>query len=362
MNKQWLSKIDRYIIKKFLGTFVFSIALIITISVVFDINEKIDAFLKPEVRLKDIIFDYYLNFIPYYANLFSPLFVFIAVIFFTSKLAENSEIIAMLSTGMSFKRLMKPYVISAAIIGVITFIFNSFIIPPGNLKRIDFQSKYIKNNRVEYAESIQLEIEKGVYIFINSFNTVSKTGYQFSMDKFKKSDLVSRLTAERITYDSVNHWTLYNYKIRSFRGMYEKDTTGMQIDTVINISPLDLVVSKSDAETMTTPELTSYINRQRERGTGNATQFDIERHKRYASIFSAFILTIIGASLSSRKMKGGMGFNIAIGLGLSFGYILFMTVTSTFAVSGAMPPWLAAWIPNIVFVLIAIYLYKKAPQ
>lgn len=362
-----LSILDRYIIKKFLGTYIFSITLIISISVVFDINEKLDKFLNNHAPLNAIIFDYYVNFVPYYTNMFSALFVFIAVIFFTSKLADNSEIIAMLSNGMSFRRLMKPYMISAAVIAIFSFVLNSFIIPPANKDRIDFQNKYIKDKSVNTARHIQLQVDDGVILYLESFRNASKQGTNMSLDKFDGKELKSRLTATRIEYDTLNNWTIHNYTIREFQGMREVITTGLKMDTAINIVPSDLLVSINDFEQMTTPVLYEYINRQRSRGIASVgdvsiTQFEIEFHKRFASIFSAFILTIIGASLSARKVKGGMGLNIGIGLALSVSYILFQTISSSFAVSGSMPPMLAVWVPNIVFMFIAGYLYSKAPN
>jgi len=362
MMKFGLKRIDFYIIKQFLGTYVFAIALIISISVVFDINEKIDKFLSPDVPLKAIVFDYYLNFIPYFANLFSALFTFIAVIFFTSKLADNSEIIAILASGTSFRRLMVPYLISAAIIAVLTFTLNAFIIPPANITRIEFQNQYIKNKRVDSARSVQLEVEPGVFAYFDRYDARSNMGYRFSLDHFDDKRLVSRLTANSIKYDSLYHWTLIDYTIRDFDGMREHISQGSRKDTTLTIVPSDFLISPTDAETMTSPELATYINRQKERGIGNIQTFEIEYHKRYASIMTAFILTTIGASLSSRKIKGGMGMNIGIGLALSFSYILFMTVTSTFAINGYVSPMVAAWIPNIVYTFIAIYLYRRAPR
>lgn len=362
-----LSILDRYIIKKFLGTYIFSIILIISISVVFDINERLDKFLGNDAPLKAIVFDYYLNFIPYYANLFSALFVFIAVIFFTSKLADNSEIIAMLSNGMSFKRLMKPYMISAGIIAVCSFLLSSFIIPPANDTRIKFQNKYIKNKEVVSANHIQMRIDKDVILYLESFRNQTKQGSNMSLDRFEGKELKSRLVARSIEYDTGYHWVLKNYTIREFKGMREYITSGNSLDTTLNVVPSDFLVSVNDYEQMTTPQLYNYIERQRDKGiasVGNVsiTQFEIEFHKRFASIFSAFILTIIGASLSARKVKGGMGLNIGIGLGLSVTYIMFQTVSSSFAISGTMPAWLAVWIPNIVFIFIAAYLYTKAPN
>lgn len=364
-----LTILDRYIIKKFLGTYVFSIVLIISISVVFDVNERLDKFISKNAPLKEIVFDYYMNFVPYYTNLFSALFVFIAVIFFTSKLANNSEVIAMLSNGMSFKRLMKPYMISAGVIALVSFILSSFIIPPANVTRINFQNKYFRDKSVTYASGVQMQVEKDVIVYIESFDNKTNSGRNLALDKFENKELKSRLIAKRMEYnkDSIYHWILYDYSIRSFEGMREVITTGSQIDTLLNITPADFLVSVNDFEQMSTPALYKYINRQKERGLANVggisvTQFEIEFHKRFASIFSAFILTIIGASLSARKVKGGMGVNIGIGLGLSVSYILFQTVSSSFAVSGALPPWLAVWIPNLLYSLIAAYLYAKAPN
>ncbi len=357
-----LTILDRYIIKKFLGTFVFSIVLIISISVVFDINEKIDKFITNNASLHEIVFDYYLNFIPYYANLFSPLFVFIAVIFFTSKLASNSEIIAILSNGISFKRLLKPYMISATIIAIVTFIFGSFIIPPSNVKRVQFEDTYVRKKSVDYASKIQLQAAPGVIAYFGSYDNSTKTGYSFSLDKFNNNHLESRLTANKIEYDSAYQWTIKNYQIRDFQGLEETITSGTSIDTTLYITPRDFLISETDHQLMTTPNLSKYIKSQRQRGIGNIQAFEIEYHSRFASIMSAFILTIIGAALSARKVKGGMGLNIGIGLALSMGYILFMTISATFAVSGLVSPMIAAWIPNVVFSIIALFIYTKAPN
>ena len=236
-----LKKIDIYIIKKFLGTYFFAIALIISIAVVFDINEKLDSFLN--APLKAIVVDYYLNFIPYFANLFSPLFTFIAVIFFTSKLADNSEIIAMLSSGISFRRLMIPYMISAAIIAGVTFYLNSYVIPPANVTRIEFQNKYVKNKKVDYASNIQLQVEPGVIAYMSRYDNNTKTGYRFSLEKFEGKILKSRLTAQTVTYDSAYHWIIKDYMIRNFNGMREELTRGSRLDSIITIEPSDFLIS-----------------------------------------------------------------------------------------------------------------------
>ncbi|MDD4799484.1 MAG: LptF/LptG family permease [Proteiniphilum sp.] len=358
-----LKRLDRYIIIKFLGTYLFMIVLIISIAVVFDINEKIDKFMTNNASLKEIIFDYYLNFIPYYTNLFSPLFVFLAVIFFTSKMANNSEITAILSNGIGFKRLMKPYMIAALVIALITFIFGGYLIPPANATRIKFEQTYVDPRKRKTGDhDIQFRVGPGTIVYFDNFDMTSKTGYNFSIDHFNNLQLVSRLTAQSIRYDSAYQWTIQNYQVRDFDGVKETITQGSAVDTVLRIVPNDFIIAKSDQQMMTSPQLRRYVTSQKERGMGNIQAFQIEYHSRFANVFSAFILTLIGASLSARKVKGGMGLNIGLGLGLSMAYILFMTVSSTFAVKGGMSPFVAAWIPNIIFILIAMVLYRKAPN
>lgn len=361
---EWIRKLDWYIIKKFLGTYFFAIALIISIAVVFDVNENIDKFINNKAPIKAIVFDYYMNFIPYFSNLFSPLFVFIAVIFFTSKLAENSEIIAMFSTGMSFKRLMRPYMISAAFIALLTYGLGAYVIPKGNVTRLDFEDRYKKKKKQEYVRNVQLEVDSGVIAYIERYENYNKTAYRFSLDKFKGKQLVSHLTARSATYDttSVHKWTLKNYMIRHMDGMKETITKGDRLDSIIKMEPQDFLIMKGQQQTMTSPELKEYIIKQKQRGFANIKEFEIEYYQRIAMSFAAFILTTIGVSLSSRKVKGGMGLYLGIGLALSFSYILFQTVSATFAINGNTPPLLAVWFPNILYTFIAIYLYRKAPK
>ena len=361
---KWVRRMDWYIIKKFLGTYFFDIALIISIAVVFDVNEWIDNFINNKAPVKAIIFDYYANFIPYFSNLFSPLFVFISVIFFTSKLAENSEIIAMMSTGMSFRRLLRPYMISAAIIAVLTYGMGAYVIPKGNVTRLNFEDKYKKKKKTEYVRNVQVEVDSGVIAYMERYENYNKTPYRFSLDKFVDKKLVSHLTAKSATYDTttVNKWTLKNYMIREMDGMKETITKGERLDSIIKMEPQDFLIMKGQQETMTSSELSAYIERQRRRGFANIKEFEIEYHKRIAMSFASFILTIIGVSLSSRKVKGGMGMYLGAGLALSFSYILFQTVSATFAVNGNASPFLAVWVPNIVYTFIAIYLYRKAPR
>ncbi len=364
--KHLFGRLDWYIIRKFIGTYIFSIVLIISIALVFDFNENLSKFTKYHAPWRAIVFDYYANFIPYYSNLFSPLFVFIAVIFFTSKLAGNSEIIAMLSSGVSFRRLMRPYMISCVLIASVTFYLNSFVIPHGTVIRQNFESLYRNSKKNTSAENVQLQVGKGTVAYIQHYDDRYKRGYGFSLDKFEGKKLVSHMTAMEIQYDTIAdakyHWKVTNWKTRTLVGLRERIVTGDVKDTVILMEPTDLVYSKGQQETFTSPELLDYISKQTSRGSGNVVQYEVEFHKRIAMSFSSFILTIIGLSLSARKRKGGMGLYLGIGLGLSFGYIMLQTVSSTFAINAGTPPVLAAWIPNLIFAFIAYFCYRHAPR
>ena len=364
--RRYIKRLDRYIIKKFIGTYFYAIALIISVSIVFDVNENLAKFSEYHAPLKAIVFDYYLNFIPYFANLFSPLFVFIAVIFFTSKLAGNSEIIAMLASGVSFKRLMRPYMFSCVLISALSFYLAAFVIPHGTVVKQNFESMYKNKKRTTAADNVMLQVGKGVIAYIQHYDNQMKKGYGFSLDRFENKKLVSHMTATEVQYDTISdskyHWTATNWKIRELRGMREHITSGMKKDTLIQMEPTDLVYSKGQQETFTSPELNAYISKQVDRGSSNVVQYQVEYHKRIASSFASFILTIIGLSLSSRKRKGGMGMYLGIGLALSFGYILLQTVSATFAIQADTPPILAAWIPNIIFAVVAYFCYRKAPN
>ena len=361
-----LSRLDRYIISKFIGTYIYSIILIISIAIVFDINENLSKFTTLGAPLKAIVFDYYANFVPYFSNLFSPLFVFIAVIFFTSKLAGNSEIIAMLAAGVSFKRLMRPYLLSAALIALVNYYLGSYVIPHGTIVRQDFEAKYKNNKKITSASNVQLMVGPGVIAYIQQYDNNTKSGYGFSLDKFEKKKLVSLMTASTIRYDSISedrfHWKAQNYKIRTLRGLREEIKSGAVLDTVIHMEPMDLVYSDGQQETLTSDELRQYISKQIERGSTNVVQYEVEYHKSIATSFASFILTVIGVSLSSRKRKGGMGVYLGIGLALSFSYILLQTISSTFAINADTPPIIAAWMPNVLYAIIAYFCYRQAPN
>lgn len=368
LRPPFLKRIDTYIISKFLETYFFSILLIISVAVVFDYNDNIDKLTQNGAPWQEIAI-YYLNWMPYYANLFSSLFVFIAVIFFTSKLAGNSEIIAMISAGISLRRLMRPYLISATLISILTFYLGSEVIPRGSIERLSFENQYKRRagkRNPTYAENVQLQVDTGVIAFIEHFDGPTKTGYHFQLDKFEKKKLISHMTATSITYDTLAnerfHWKIRNADVRDMRGMREHITHHAELDSVIIMEPSDFLSTRNFQETMTNRELLEYIGRARIRGTGNLKPFQVEYYKRFASCFAAFIMTVIGVSLSSRKRKGGMGFSLGVGLVLSVAYAFFQAVTAGFATNANVPPILAVWLPNIVFSIIAFYLYKKAPR
>jgi lipopolysaccharide export system permease protein len=360
-----LKLIDKYIIRKFLGTFFFCIVLILTIAVVFDFAEKIDNFMEKQAPVKAIIFDYYFNFIPYFAMLFAPLFVFIAVIFFTSKMAVSTEIIAILNCGMSFRRLMWPYFLSAFIIATFTFVLTNYVIPKANLVRMEFEDKYYhsSNKRIP-VENIHRMVAKNTYVFMGTFSALTQRGQNFTIEKISDNGyLESKLSAMSVSYDTTKQkWTALNYYIRDIKGNQEIITKGKEIDTTLTITPKDFSRDPDFVGTMTSRELDDYINLLRLQGSDELKLFLIEKYRRFANPFAVFILTLIGVSLSSRKIRGGIGMNIGIGLGLSFSYILFLQFASQFCLKGNLSPILAMWIPNIIYSVIALVLYKLAPK
>ncbi len=361
-QKIGLKRLDVYIIKKFLGTFFYSIILILSIAVVFDITEKIDNFYEYNAPFKAIVIDYYMNFIPYYANMFTPLFTFISVIFFTSKMANNTEIVAILSSGVSFNRLMRPYIVSATVITLLAFLLGAFIIPNSTKGLLQFENQYIKPFKSDNKRNVQMEVEKGVIMYIERFEISTNTGYSFSLESFDDKTLVSRLTAESVEWDSLYSWKVNNYVQREFDGMHEKLTRGTKMDTTINVQPEEFFISPEEAPQLSLGELKSFISKQKERGVGNVQAFEDEYFRRYSFPLSVLIMTLIGVSLSSRKIRGGMGLNLGIGLGLSSLFVIFTTMSTTFAVNNAMPILLAVWLPNIIFLTIGLILYVRAPK
>ncbi len=321
-----------------------------------------DDFFENQVPTKEIILDYYLPFIPYYTNMFSSLFIFISVIFFTSKLAGNSEIIAMMAAGVSFHRLMLPYFVSATFLFLFSFYLGGYVIPPATGKMLNFTDKYIEHFTSENARNVQMEVEPGTILYIESFQKRSNMGYRASLEHFDGKTLTSRITADRIRYDSAYCWHLENYIRRDFEGMREQMTRGARLDTIIPIQPYELFITAEEAQQMTNTELRDYMEKQAARGAGNIQAFETEYHKRWASPIGAFIMTLLGVTMSSKKVRGGMGKNLGIGIVLTAAYILFSTVSTTFSVNGVMSPFMSAWLPNFIFLAIGIVLYIRAQR
>ena len=357
-------KLDWYIFRKFIVTFFVALVLIIGIIIIFDISEKIDDFVSTEAPLKAIIFDYYLNFVPYFMNMFSPLFVFITVIFFTSKMASNSEIVAILSCGISFHRMMVPYIFTAALIAILSLVLNLFIIPNANKERVEFENQYLKKKEKSLGRNIHYQISPGEYVYAESFSKWNKTAYRFTLERIEEDRLVSKLSAETAVYDTVSGvWTLKKYFIRNYSDdMTDKVRTGKQIDTIIPLSDKDFYFSENTVETLTYTELNELIETLEMRGDANVKFALIEKNTRFALPFSAFILTIMGVALSSKKRRGGIGWNIGIGIALAFTYILFMRFSQMFVHTETLSSGVALWLPNMVFAVVALILYKKAPK
>ncbi|MCR5710780.1 MAG: LptF/LptG family permease [Bacteroidales bacterium] len=365
MNFPKAKILDKYIIKKFLGTFFLTILFAVLIVVIFDLSEKIDKFIEKKVPLQEIVFDYYAGFIPWIVNSFSPLFVFISAIFFTSKLAQNSEIVAVLSGGVSFKRFMAPYMFSAGVIAALSLLLGLFVIPPANQKRLDFENKYIKPQQVvaDNLRNIHYQVAPGEFVYVEQFSRWANTAYRFTLERIEHGQVISKLSAESAAWDSTfNGWKLRNYFIRDFYGESETVRSGRVLDTIIALDVKDFYRRANSVESLTRKDLNELIRVQKMRGDAEVKRSLVEKNNRIAMPFSAFVLTVIAVALSSRKKRGGLGLNIGIGLALSFIYILFMRFSQMFVVKGILSPAFALWLPNIIFTVIAAVLYRLAPK
>jgi lipopolysaccharide export system permease protein len=355
--------IDKYIIRKYLTTFLFTMAIFAVVIVVFDISEKLDDFLKHKAPTEKIIFEYYAGLLPFYLNMLSPLINFIAVIFFTAKMADQTEVVPILSGGMSFNRFLKPYMIAAGLIFTVSFIFNIFIIPHTNKLMIDFENVYVKPLDNTNRRSTHMQIDERTYVYIGDFDTKYDEGYNFVLEKFDDNEMKEKWIADRIVWDSVAlQWSIRNYTIRYIDGLQESMVSGQQLDTLLDMRPSDFVVYDNVYQAMGTMEIGDRIEKEKIRGTGIMVKLLLELYKRFVNPFSAFVLTLMGVALSSKKVRGGIGLSLGLGIGLSFTYIVFIQFTTIFASQGGFPPLLAVWIPNLVFGVIALFLLKKAPK
>lgn len=358
-------RIDIYIIRKFLTTFFVAIGLIISLTIVFDVSERLDGFMgrmgaKP--TLNEILFDYYGNFIPYFANLFSPLFVFISVIFFTSRMASRLEIVSILATGISFWRMLVPFIFSAVLIAIASFSLTNYVIPNANATRLAFEKKYFSKSLVSTSNFHQ-QLEPGVMVYVERFDYNANLGYKFSYEKMENGRLVYKLMSQTINWDSTRHsWMINDYIIREIRGEKEFLKIGSALDTTWNFDPTYFKQDLKGIVTMSNAELNRFIEQEKGKGSKYVDYYLIEKHNRTANPISTIILTLIAVPIASRKMRGGIGMHLALGVALAFSYIFMMRITTTFATKGSWSPFMAVWLPNFLYIGIGVILTKFAQK
>lgn len=361
IHTRFITTLDRYIIRKFLTTFFFTLGLFLAISIIFDVAEKIDDFIQNHLSIKTITIDYYLNFIPYFGILFSPMVVFISVIFFTSKMAYDSEIISILCSGISFHRLLRPYFIAALFLASLAYFANHWLVPSSNKKRLAFENTYINNPYVNTTRNIHLQIDDENYIYMENYNNLDNMGYKFALEKIINDQLVFKLRGDRIQWiNTTKKWRIFHYTSRTNDGMNENIFSGEQLDTFLNFSPKDFEEKVRNVEMMNSTELNQFIMDELARGADNIEFYLVEKYRRTAMPFATFILTLIGVSVASRKVRGGKGLHIAIGIFISFAYIVFMQFSTTLSTNTGFSPFIGVWIPNFLFSILGVYLLRKA--
>ena len=359
---RYIKIIDWYIIKKYLGTYIFTLGIITVVSIVFDISERLDDFLKSTATVNQIIFEYYGGFIPFYINLLSPLINFIAVIFFTAKMANQTEIVPILCGKVSFNRFLRPFFMASTLIFIVSLIFNLFIIPETNSLLTNFTNTYLKDNNTA-RNNVHIKLDTANYVYIETFENKTNTGYRFTLEEFDKDVLKSKLMADRITWDSVaNKWKIYNYSIRYVNGLSERMENGVEKDTTLDMRPIDFDIRDNIFSAMNYRELNEKIEKEKIRGSGIMVNLELEKFKRWSYPFSTYVLTLIGVALSSRKVRGGVGLPLGIGIGMSFFYILLIQFSNVFALKGGLDPIIAVIIPNAIFGTIGVILAIKAPK
>jgi len=359
--------LDRYIFRKFLGTYFFAIAMIIIVVVVFDYVEKVDDFTEMKAPFKAIVFDYYLNFIPFFVNQFSGLFTFIACIFFTSKLAYQTEITAMLSGGMSFRRLMWPYFLGSLVISALSLALSLWLIPYSQRTLVDFELQYRKKTQrqnLQFDQHIYRQIEPGTFAYVRDFTKNNLQARFFALEHYERGTIVASIEAADVKFNpETGRWTASRYVQRSRDSLGKEEfSQHRNLDTLINLEINELGRVQDLIKTMTIGELNEFLYQQREKGSDSINIIEVERQARFAYPAATFILTLIGVSLSSRKVRGGTGLHIGIGTALCFSYILFNRFFSEFAKGGTLPPQIAVWVPNVIFLFVAVWLYRKAPK
>ena len=359
-----LRKLDWYIIRKFLVTFFMAVLLLAVIIVIFDVSEKIEDFVRKDAPMKEIIVDYYLGFIPYFMNMYSPLFVFLTVIFFTSKMTQDSEIVAMLSSGISFHRLMVPYLVSAALIMLLSMGLGMWVIPHQVGRKVDFEQKYIPRMKVKIGHDMHYKLEDDHFVYLESFSAYNNTAYNFTLEDLSSGTLRSKITAESAQYDTLTgRWKLRNWFIRDYdEGLGDHVRSGRQMDTVLSLTREDFFLNKYTITRLNEAELERLIRTQIQRGDASVNAALIEKNNRTAMPVSSIILTIIAVSLCTKKKRGGMGWNLAAGTALGFSYILFQQFSEMFVATDTLPASIAIWLPNYIYAIIAAVLYIKAPK
>ena len=357
-----LTKLDRYIAFRFIGTFFFILALLMTISIVFDISEKVDDFIRTQPTIKEVLLDYYLNFIMYYGNLFSPLIIFIALIIFTSRMAQRSEIVAILSGGVSFNRLLRPFLLSATILAGMALMLNHFIVPHANKDRLEFEEKFIRFHQIIEAKNLHLEVAPGHIVYFHSIDMRTNTGLRLSMETWNQDKkLTQKLLSQRAVQDtSSGRWVIYDYVIRKNIGGKEQIIRGTQKDTILDFTLNDFGRRSNYVSSMDYYELDEFIAQETARGSDKIPFYEVEKHQRTSYPFATYVLTIIGVSVSSRKVRGGIGVQIAMGFLIILLYIFAMKVSTVSATNAGLDPLISTWLPNMVFSVLAVYLYMKA--
>ena len=359
-----LRTLDRYIIRQFLGTFFFMLVTIMMIAVVFDISEKTEDFARMTATTTEIVRDYYLNFIVYYANLFSGLFIFLAVLLFTSRLSHRSEIIAMLSSGVSFPRLMRPYAIGATLIAALSLYVNHELLPKANEKRLAFEEDYVRVVAFMVKDRhLHREVAPGLIVYGERFSIETLTLHDFGLERWENGALHSKLDAERAVYDSISgHWRAINYTRRVMGAQGDALTRGLELDTVLPLRPADLGQRVETAMAMPTGALNTYIADRLRQGDGRVGAYLIEKHQRTAYPLATYIFTLIGVGIASRKVRGGTGLHIAVGVMLVLVYFFVVQFTTVAATNAGMDPFLAVWLPNLGYALIGVWIYRTAPK
>lgn len=374
--------LDQYILKKFLSTFVFVVLILLAVVGVIDMTDKMDKFAKAGVTNFQI-FQYYVDYVYWIGSFITPITIFIATVYVCAQMAGRTEIIAILSSGVSFKRMLVPYFIGAFIVAIISFVLNGWVIPDSNKDRLAFEVQYLKSKYYFDKRNIHVQVAPDIYLYLQSYNNNSNTGYNFTIEKFENKRLVEKLTANRIEWDTAKQkWTLRDYKIRRIDKIFETASSpesipafetksimsrdsviqGAALDTALVIHPKEFESDYRKFDGMTLKELNTHIKTLRARGTAGVEAYQVELHTRYSAPFTIFILVFMGVIVSSRKSRGGTGVQIALGFVLSFIFILFFTLFRTFAEAGSMPPQISVWIPNIIFGAISLMMYKYVPR